>query len=340
MRFMYCREVKKPSRGFKVSIIGAGPAGLAAAGYLACSGIGVEVYDAMPEPGGYLVFGVYHGRLPRRSVREGVEELRRNGVVFHEETHVSSKLLEELLSDSDAVLVATGAWRPRRLMLPGSGLPGVMAASGYIVSFYKWRLGYSKTRPPEPGRVVVVGGGHTAIDACMVSMDMGAEEVYLVYRRTRFEAPAGPMAFNMLEKRGVRIIELASPVEYIGGSRLEAVRLVRMRLAGVDETGRPRPEPIPGSEFTIEADTVLEAVGLKPTPPPSLTGLGVEVTRRGGIAVSRYHMTSREPLFAAGDVVHGASTIGKALKSGLEAAKCIEEYLEGRLRWIPPGGSG
>ncbi len=338
MRFIYCREMRRAAKRFKVSVVGAGPAGLAAAGYLTCIGYSVDVYDAMPEPGGYLTFGVYHGRLPRRSVREGVEELEREGVVFHRGVHADSRLINDLLSSSDAVLVATGAWRPRRLMIRGSGLPGVMAASGYIVSFYKWMLGYSSTSPPKPGRVVVVGGGHTAVDACMVAMDMGAEEVYLVYRRTRLEAPAGPVAFSLLEKRGVRIVELASPVEYIGSGRLEAVKLVKMRLAGVDESGRPRPEPIPGTEYTLEADTVLEAVGLKPTPPPSLTSLGVGVTPKGSIATGRCHMTSVERVFAAGDVVHGASTIGRALKSGVEAAKCIEEYLEGRLPWSGPSG--
>jgi len=330
-------EVEPGSKGRRVAIIGAGPAGLAAAGYLTCRGYNVEVYDMMPEPGGLMVFGVYDKRLPRENVRRGVEELRRLGVIFRTRVRVGKDVdLEDLISSYDALLIATGTWATRRLRIPGSELAGVYGAQEYIADYYLWRLGYRNQPPPIGGNVVVIGGGLTAVDACYIALDLGAKEVHLVYRRTRREAPAGEKEFQELERKGVIIHELTSPVEYIGSEgKLKAVKLIKMGLGEPDESGRPRPIPVPGTEHTLDADIVLEAVGLHPTPPfREGKDYGIKLNPDGIIYTDECYRTTREPVFAAGDVKHGPSLIGLALRSGYEAAKCIEAYLEGKIGWI------
>lgn len=322
-----------PKSGRRVAIVGAGPAGLAAAGELVCLGHEVHVYDQMPEPGGLLLFGIPEFRIPKRGVREGIEELRKLGVVFHQNVKVGEDVkLAELIENYDAVLIATGTWKSREMNVPGEReLKGVFHALYYILDYNSAKLGYKSMDEVEKlsGKVAVIGGGLTAIDACLVALEMGAEEVTLIYRRTRKQAPAGEKEFNAIEAKGVKVRELTQPIRFVGDSsgRVKGIEAIKMKLGEPDKSGRPRPVPVEGSEHFIEADYVLIAAGLEPTPPRDCAEAGIELNRDGTIKVDEKFMTSRDKVFAAGDVKHGPWLIGPAMKSGREAARYIHEYL-------------
>ncbi|ABM80357.1 FAD-dependent oxidoreductase [Hyperthermus butylicus] len=337
MRFIVgCKPGQAEPRSERIAIIGAGPAGLYAAGYLRCRGFNVTVFDRNPEPGGFLIFGVLEIHINKAKVREGIKELHELGVEFRQNITVCRDVsLEELINNYDAVLIATGTWESARLNIPGANLEGIYPAMEWIVDYHMWKYGYKSEKPPIGERVVVIGGGLTAVDAVHVSKWLGAKEVYMVYRRIRQYAPAGERGFREAEEAGAKIIELASPVEYIpdpSGKRVAAVKFERMKL--VEQPGSKRPKPVgTGEYFTIEADLVLEAIGLKPTPPCNVEQLGIKLRPDGTIDVDEYKRTTREPVFAAGDVEHGASLIGIAMKGGLDAAKAIEKYLNREIGW-------
>jgi len=348
MKFGFmCREKGSELRA-RIAIVGAGPAGLAAAGLLACRGADVDVYDKLPHAGGMMMFVIPSMRIPRDSVIEGVEDLEsRLGVKFILRTKVfegeprhdegdefvqNTIPLSKLVEEYDAVLIATGTWRSRRMGIEGEDAEGVYPALEYI---YRWNLYDMKlvTEKPYLGkRVVVVGGGLSAVDAAEVALRRGAEEVYLVYRRTIREAPAGEYEIRRLVREGINWIELAQPTKIVTENGfVKAVEFVRMRLGEPDESGRPRPIPIPGSEFQLEADTVLVAVGELPTPPLSAEALGIRMDKRGRIQVDRFWRAS-EKVFAAGDVVTGPSMVGRATGSGLRAARAMGHVLRRSLR--------
>jgi glutamate synthase (NADPH/NADH) small chain len=347
MRFLLrCKpSTKKPPTGKKVAIIGAGPAGLGAAGVLLCNGHEVHVYDALPEPGGLLIFGIPPFRIPKEGVREGVKELVDAGAKFYTSTfvycgekpreHEALLLvkefvnLEELVNRYDAVVITTGTWRSRSLGVPGEGLPGVYKALDYLFRIYSNQLGYLPREKVHPTgkKVLVVGAGLTAVDAALEAKLQGAEKVVVAYRRTINEAPAGKKVIETeLIAKGIEFRELVNPVAFLGAERLEKVRFIRMRLGPPDKSGRPRPEPVPGSEFEEEFDTVLIAAGEEPTPPGNC--LGIEFNPDGTIKVDEKMMTTRRGVFAAGDVVTGPSLIGKALGSGMRAAQYVDEFLK------------
>ncbi len=337
LRFIIgCKPGEAREREEKIAIVGAGPAGLAAAGYLRCRGFKVDVYDKGEEPGGLLIYGILEIHIDKKKVREGIRELKELGVNFYQKVEVGKDvLLEDLIKNYSAVLIATGTWKTRFLGIPGSKLPGVLGAFEWIIQYHKWKYGYSSVKPEIKSRVAVIGGGLTAVDAVYVSKWLGAKEIHVIYRRTREYAPAGVRGFKEMEEQGAIIHELLSPVEYIAGSsgRVAAVRAQKMRLVKMPGETRPRPEPIEGAYETIEVDMVLEAVGLYPTPPSMIDKIGVRLRRNGTIDTDEYKRTTREPVFAAGDVEHGASLIGPAFKSGLDAAKAIEKYLNGEIGW-------
>lgn len=336
------RRIERRDRS--VAIIGAGPAGLGAAGYLICKGYDIHVYDKLPEPGGLMIFGIPEYRIPRENVRRGVRELEELGVKFFmrskvvgdlEERHdgddfVNSIIkLEELISKYDAVIIATGTWRSRILDVPGSRLRGVYLALDFLYRIYTSELGYLPRSYVYPvgDRVGVVGAGLTAVDAAIEAQRLGAKEVFLIYRRSINEAPAGRAEIQRLIRRGIKIMELTGIVEVLGKSSVEGVRLIKMRLGKPDNTGRPAPEPIPGSEFIIEIDNLIAAIGEIPTPPFSDGYCGIKLRPNGTIDIDQRHRTTRRGVFAAGDVVTGPSLIGKALKNGMDAAMGVEEYL-------------
>jgi sulfide dehydrogenase (flavoprotein) subunit SudA (EC 1.97.-.-) len=267
MKFLKCSEgAIPPSTGKRVAIVGAGPAGLGAAGVLRCKGHEVHVYDSLQEPGGMLIFAIPEYHVPKAGVRSGVQELVRAGVNFHMRTRVvgcsepapregASVRLEDLVRDFDAVLIATGTWRSRRLEVPGEDLPGVYVALDWLFEFYQAQLGYRSMDevPPLGRRVMVVGGGLTAVDAAEVPLRylrdrFGIQKVYLSYRRTRNEAPMSVREFNrLIQQYGVEPLELTVPVRFSAGpeGRVASATLQRMRLESVP--GRQAPPPGAGA---------------------------------------------------------------------------------------------
>ena len=341
MKFARCKTVENVQKsGKKVAIVGAGPAGLKAAGTLICMGHEVHVYDQMPEPGGLMIFGIPDYHVDTQSVREGVKELNELGVKFYNNIKVhgdgkGDKNLEELINEYDAVLIATGTWKSRKLNVPGENLNGVYVALDWLNEYYLYEKGYQPWDkvPPLGKRGLVIGGGLTAVDAVEVPLrylkdKFGIEKVYLSYRRSRKEAPMKEREFNRLvEELNIEPLELTIPLEFKGKDRVEKAVLQRTKLVPV-ENGRPRPVPVEGSEFEIDVDYVMVAIGEIPSPPFEDGCCGIEVESWGAIKTDEKLRTSRKGVFAAGDVQHGPSLIGPAFKSGMDAAKYIDEYLK------------
>lgn len=340
-----CREKRKEMK-LKVAVIGAGPAGLSAAGYLACEGYEVDIYDKLPLPGGLMTFAIPPWRIPPERVLDGARELEdKFGVKFILKTKVQSgegsheegdefaekkTSLEDVITKYDAILLATGTWLSKVPKIPGTEANGVATALLYL---YEWRVfeyGYSTKRPLTGNRVVVIGGGYSAVDAAERALRNNSE-VYLVYRRTIREAPAGIYEIEKLKREGVVFIELASPLEIIVNNNVvKAVKFQKMTLGPPDETGRPKPIPVPGGEFIIEADLVVFATGESPTPPVTATladKLGLKLNKDGSVFVNDLMQTSIPKLFAAGDVVTGPSRIGPAMRTGLRAARSLHNWL-------------
>jgi len=323
--------------GYKVAIIGAGPAGLGAAGELICYGHEVHVYDMLPEPGGLLIFGIPEFRIPKEGVRRGIKELVELGVNFHLNTKVGVDIeFDDILREFDAILIATGTWKSRRLKVPGEDLQGVYHALEFIVDYHLYKYGYSSEEVRLSDRVIVIGGGLTAVDACYLAREAGADEVFIFYRRTREFAPAGVREFNKLEENGFKIYELTQPIEFIGeDGKLRYVKAIRMKLGEKDSSGRPKPVPIENSDFTIEASAVLVAAGEIATPPFIDEKYGIELTKWNTIKTDKEYKTTRKGVFAAGDVVTGPSLIGPALASGKKAAISIHKYLTTKeWKWV------
>lgn len=357
MKFAFmCRE-RRQSLNTRVAVIGAGPAGLSATGFLACSGYDVDVYDKQPLPGGLMTFAIPSWRIPPSRVLDGARELEekfnvkiitRSKVYAGEETHeegddlVEKKInLEDILSQYDLVLITTGTWISKIPKLPGTGSRGVTTALEYL---YKWKIHEYKlapVKPPIAKRVVVIGGGYSAVDAAERALKTGAE-VHLVYRRTIREAPAGIYEIERIKREGVAFTELASPVEIIEKNGVAiGVKFQKMTLGPPDETGRPRPIPVPGGEFIVDADLVVFATGESPTPPVSPSraeAVGIKLNKDGSIWVNDIMQTSNPKVFAAGDVVHGASRIGPAIRSGLKAARYMHNWFMAKTgRMVTPG---
>ncbi len=345
MNFAFmCRE-KPPPINARVAVVGAGPAGLGATGFLACQGYEVDVYDKQPLPGGLMLFAIPPWRIPPERVLNGVKRLEEVfGVKFvlktkiyagepaHEEGDVFAEKhvnLEDLIGNYDMVLLATGTWSSKVPKIPGVKSEGVVSALEYLYEWRIYELGYSSKKPRHAKKVVVVGAGYSAVDAAERALKQGAE-TYVVYRRTAKEAPAGIYEIEKLKRNGATFIELASPLEVIvENGTARAVRFQKMKLGPPDETGRPAPVPVPGEEFTIEADLVVFATGESATPPLSTSAaskLGIAISKHGTIEVNKIMQTGNPKVFAAGDVVHGPSRIGPALKSGLFAARFMHNW--------------
>ena len=337
MKFLRCKpEQIPPESGKTVAIIGAGPAGLGAAGVLVCRGHRVVVYDMNPEPGGLLIFGIPEQRIPKQGVRRGVKELEDTGRVrFVLNTVVGRDVdLEEIIEKHDAVLVATGTWKTRPLNIPGIDSDGVYGGVEWITDYHKQKYGYPlfffKEMPPIEEPVSVLGGGFTAVDVAFISKVELGKETMMIYRRTRQYAPIGPKEVEELEKHGIKFLELLMPYEVVPDERgrVRTIKCHRTRLGAPDETGRPSFIIDKTETVFIDTRTLMLAIGLLPTPPfddPDRHGIKVEHDMR--IVTDEKHRTTRYKVFAAGDVKNGATRIGPALKSGLDAAAYIHEFL-------------
>jgi glutamate synthase (NADPH/NADH) small chain len=320
--------------GFRVGIVGSGPAGMACAADMAKAGCEVTVYEAFHEPGGVLKYGIPDFRLPNTVVDAEIEKLGQLGVRFECNTLVGRLFtIEQMIEEMGfhAVFIGTGAGYPSFMGIPGESLNGVLSANELLTrcNLMHAREFPNYDTPLQPGRrVVVIGAGNTAMDALRVCLRLGAESVTCLYRRSRAEAPARVEEVHHAEEEGIRFHWLASPVEILGdGNRaVRGVRCVRMTLGQPDESGRRRPVPEPDSEFEIEADMVVYAIGTNANPIIGQTSR-LKLNKRGYIATDENLATSIPGVYAGGDIVTGAATVIEAMGAGRRAARSIKAFL-------------
>jgi len=330
------------SNGHKVAVVGSGPSGLTCAGDLAKKGYKVTVYEALHTAGGVLVYGIPEFRLPKAIVAKEVETLKELGVDVETNVIIGKTLtIDELFEMGyEAVFVGSGAGLPRFMNIPGEAYKGVYSANEFLT-----RSNLMKAYREDPvtpimkgGRVAVVGGGNVAMDAARTALRLGAEKVYIVYRRSMEELPARKEEVEHAQEEGIDFRLLNNPVEILGYSNpddprdpkngfVTGMKCIRMELGEPDASGRRRPVEVAGSEFVLDVDTVIMAIGTSPNPLIKNTTKGLEVNSHGGIIVNEDGLTSREGVFAGGDAVTGAATVISAMGAGKLAAKSIDEYL-------------
>jgi len=329
-----------PATGRRVAVIGAGPAGLTVAGDLVLLGHKVTIFEALHKPGGVLMYGIPQFRLPKEIVEAEVNYLTRLGVELVTDFVVGKlESVDELLAQSfDAVFIGTGAGLPMFMNIPGENLVGVYSANEYLTrsNLMKAYLFPEYDTPTIRRRkVVVVGGGNVAMDAARTARRLGAQ-VTIVYRRSRTEMPARIEEIEHAEQEGIAFELLTNPTRILGDDRNQVVGIecLRMELGEPDDSGRRRPVPVDGSEFVIDVDTVVMAIGNKPNPLVPQTTSGLEVSRWGTIVADEQTMqTSKPGVFAGGDIVSGAATVILAMGQAKIAAKAIHDYLSS----LPPG---
>ena len=335
---VHTAPVVPESNGHKVAIIGAGPAGLTAAGDLAKLGYKVTVYEALHVAGGVLMYGIPEFRLPKAIVQQEIDGLKKMGVDF-ECNMVIGKVftIDELMGEYgyEAVFVGSGAGLPRFMGIPGESLKGVYSANEFLTrsNLMKAYLPTSKT-PIRTGRkVAVVGGGNVAMDAARSALRLGAETVYIVYRRGMAELPARKEEVEHAEEEGIIFKTLCNPVEILPDENgfVKAITYIEMELGEPDASGRRRPIEKKGSEFTMDVDTVIMSLGTSPNPLIRSTTPGLETNKHGCIVTEGDEgKTSREGVYAGGDAVTGAATVIKAMGAGKAAAKAIDEYIQNK----------
>lgn len=321
--------------GGRVAVVGAGPAGLTASAELAKLGHDVEIFESLHAAGGVLMYGIPQFRLPKEIVQEEVEYVKSLGVKIHLDSVVGRlTTVEELLeSGFNAVFIGSGAGLPRFLHLPGENLKGIYSANEFLIrtnlmKSYKFPEYDTPIRVGK--RVGVIGAGNVAMDAARSSLRLGAEEAYIIYRRGREEMPARHEEIENAEEEGVIFRLQTNPVKFIGDDRNEVkqVECIKMRLGEPDESGRRRPIPIEGSEFKMDIDTVVMAIGQSPNPIIQKTTEGLETTRWGTIVVDDETMkTTIDKVYAGGDVVSGAATVISAMGAGKTAARAIHKQI-------------
>lgn len=324
-----------PPTGKRVGIIGSGPAGLTVAGDLIRLGHSVTVFEALHRPGGVLTYGIPEFRLPKEIVYREVEYLGKLGVDFRYNFVVGkTRTIKELLSDGyDAIFVGTGAGLPKFLSIPGENLCGVFSANEYLTRSNLMRafeFPTSDTPLVKSHKVVVVGGGNVAMDSARTALRLDADEVHIVYRRSEKEMPARLEEAHHAKQEGVHFDLLANPLRILSDERgwVRGVELQRMELGEPDASGRRRPVPVVGSEYTIDADTVIIAIGNEPNPLVPQTTPSLRTTKWGNIVVdAETQRTSMRGVFAGGDIVLGAATVILAMGEGRRAAAAIDKYM-------------
>ena len=320
--------------GFRVAVVGSGPAGMACAADMAKAGCEVTVYEAFQEPGGVLKYGIPDFRLPNEVIDAEIDKLRQLGIAFECNTLVGRLFtVEQLLTEMgyQAVFIGTGAGHPSFMGIPGESLAGVLSANELLTrcNLMRARDFPDYDTPLQPGRrVAVIGAGNTAMDAMRVSLRLGAETVYCVYRRTRNEAPARAEEVHHAEEEGIEFHWLTSPVEILGDedNNVCGLRCQRMELGEPDESGRRRPIPVPDSEFGIDVDMVVYAIGTNANPILGQTS-SLRLNERGYIVTDENLATSIAGVWAGGDIVTGAATVIEAMGAGRKAAAAMKAYL-------------
>lgn len=331
-----------PSNGHKVAIVGAGPSGLTCAGDLAKKGYKVSIFEALHTAGGVLVYGIPEFRLPKAIVAKEVEGLKELGVDVETNVVIGKTLTIDELFDMgyEAVFVGSGAGLPNFMNIPGESLKGVYSANEFLTrsNLMKAYRDVNDTPIMKGGKVAVVGGGNVAMDAARTALRLGAEHVYLVYRRSMEELPARAEEVEHAIEEGVDFHILRNPVEILGYENpddrmdpkngfVKGINIQKMELGEPDEKGRRRPVPVEGSEYVLDVDAVVMSIGTSPNPLIKDTTEGLEVNNHGGIIVNEDGLTSRNAVYAGGDAVTGAATVISAMGAGKVAAKAIDEYL-------------
>ena len=339
------KAVPPAPNGHRVAIVGSGPSGLTCAGDLAKKGYKVSVFEALHTAGGVLVYGIPEFRLPKAIVAKEVETLRDLGVDVQTNVVIGKTLTVDELFEMgyEAVFIGSGAGLPNFMNIPGESLKGVYSANEFLTRSNLMKAYLDKPVTPimKGGHVAVVGGGNVAMDAARTALRLGAEHVYIVYRRSMDELPARREEVEHAMEEGIDFRLLNNPVEILGYSNpdnprdpkngfVTGMRCIRMELGEPDAKGRRRPVPIPGSEFTLDVDTVIMAIGTSPNPLIKNTTAGLEVNSHGGIIVNEDGLTSRENVWAGGDAVTGAATVISAMGAGKVAAKAIDEALSAK----------
>ena len=328
-----------PARGQSVGIVGAGPAGLAAAEYLREYGYEVHVYDRHDRAGGLLTYGIPGFKLEKQIVMRRIERLEQGGIVFHLGFAVGREAsLDDLRKRHDALLIATGVYKARGIQAPGVGATGIVEALDYLTASN--RKGFGDAVPAfDDGsldangkHVVVIGGGDTAMDCVRTAVRQGAASVKRLYRRDRANMPGSQRETANAEEEGVEFVWLSAPEAFDGGDRVSGVRATRMRLGAPDASGRRAPELDPGGAFQLQADLVIKALGFEPEDLPRLFGAeGLGVTRWGTLRTDgRTMMTSLDGVFAAGDIVRGASLVVWAIRDGRDVAAHMHAWMRAR----------
>ncbi len=326
---------KTPSTGKKVAIVGSGPTGLTAAGELVKMGHEVTVFEALHEAGGVLVYGIPEFRLPKDIVKAEVDYLKKLGVKLVTDAVIGKLFtIDELFEEGyDAVYVGTGAGLPYFLNIPGENLNGIFSANEFLTRsnlMRSYRFPNYDTPMMDLGNVAVFGGGNTAMDSARTALRLGAEKVYLIYRRSEKEMPARIEEYHHAQEEGIEFQFLTAPIRFIDDENgwLKAVECLQMELGEPDASGRRRPIPIKGSEFIIPVNAAVVAIGNGPNPLIPQTTEGLELSRWGTIiAEEKTGKTSLEGVYAGGDIVIGAATVILAMGAGKEASRAIHEYI-------------
>ncbi len=330
--------VKPQSNGHKVAVIGSGPSGLTCAGDLAKKGYDVTVFEALHLAGGVLVYGIPEFRLPKAIVQKEVDGLKALGVKVETNMVIGKVLsIDELINEYgfEAVFVGSGAGLPSFMHIPGENLKGVYSANEYLtrINLMKAYRENADTPIAKSKAVAVVGGGNVAMDAARCALRLGAEHVYIVYRRSLEELPARKEEVEHAMEEGIEFMLLNNPVEILGDEKKSVcgMRCIKMELGEPDASGRRRPIEIPGSEFVLDVDTVIIAIGTTPNPLIKSTTAGLEVNKRGGIIVEEETgHTSKDHVYAGGDAVTGAATVILAMGAGKTAAAAIDKELSAK----------
>ena len=328
--------VKPASNGHKVAVIGSGPSGLTCAGDLAKKGYEVTVFEALHTAGGVLVYGIPEFRLPKAIVQKEVDGLKALGVKVETTTVIGKTVsVDELMSDEfgfEAVFIGSGAGLPSFMNIPGENLKAVYSANEFLtrINLMKAYREGADTPIKHSKAVAVVGGGNVAMDAARCAKRLGAEHVYIVYRRSEAELPARREEVEHAKEEGIEFMLLNNPVEILGGEDrfVNGIKCIKMELGEPDASGRRRPVEIPGSEFVLDVDCVIMAIGTSPNPLIKNTTEGLETNKKGCIvAEEETGKTSKDMVYAGGDAVTGAATVILAMGAGKTAAKAIDEAL-------------
>lgn len=336
----HCNQKPVPAEpnGHRVAVIGAGPAGLTCAGDLAKRGYEVTVFEALHVAGGVLVYGIPEFRLPKSIVAKEIENLKALGVKVLTNMVIGKVLsIDELFEDGfEAVFIGTGAGLPRFMNIPGENYNGVYSANEFLTRTNLMKA-YDKEHSDTPiqnaKKVAVVGGGNVAMDAARCAKRLGAEEVYIVYRRSEEEMPARKEEVEHAKEEGIIFKTLNNPVEILGDDNdfVNGMKCIEMELGSPDESGRRRPVPKEGSEYILDVDCVIMSIGTSPNPLIRSTTKGLQTNSHGCILTQdETGLTSREGVYAGGDAVTGAATVILAMGAGKNAAQAIDAYLQNK----------